>query len=859
MPIAFTGKTTRTILLLLSFISFITASLFYKKLATDGEYLGILTLLGESFLDLLIFTVSLKLFLNGSKQIKGIFKYFLLSFLCAFFADFSYNLILNILSISQFSGLLQSIFDVPFLLFLIFQLIAWLKIVRMLELKLTIDFKLFAALPILMATIFIFFVFVFIPAWKIQIFSIPWTYQVIDSLIEIATYAVLLVCLGASKNKAISLMSLGSLIVIASDFSIRYNQILNVLYPNSFFEITWIFGLVLFSVGVSQANRQDDFDVVQNWFSKPDSIRFQITSFSFSLCIFSISFIFLLIYYFSSSHEFSEIISIQHLPSVLIVFSVLSVLISNLFSNWASRPFGYMSNLIKKTRTIDSAQAMSLFPMNFGISEFHDLETCLIDSAKNYVEKMEAQRKLASFGEVAAKVAHDIRSPVASLKILFEESSGMPTENKTAMSEAITRIQDIADELLNQYGMAEKTKNPAITLISSHIQSIILEKKISLKDRKITLDYSETSDGSQCFIRLNISDFKRALSNVLNNSIEAISGQNGKIEVSLDCDEAFLKLTITDDGIGIPSASLEKIRCNEAFTNGKKCGHGLGLTQAKETLKKFGGIFSIESTIHSGTSVMLKFPRIKSPFWLPNKIQFSNNTLILILDDDPSVHEAWKIRLRKFENMAIKNFMDPIKAMEFIETLGNKSNALFLADYHLSHEINGVEIIKKSGIKHSILVTTNYSDESIIKDALFFDFKILPKSLLHSIQICMEDPEDETSKIQEGQSPDLIIVDDNKSFIETLIRYKLGSKRVIFYEDPVKFLEELHLYERNIPVCVDYNLEVTDLDGIKLLEKLSKESFTNLWLSSGTTFKNNELPEFVRFIEKHQIYKIVQA
>jgi hypothetical protein len=223
-----------------------------------------------------------------------------------------------------------------------------------------------------------------------------------------------------------------------------------------------------------------------------------------------------------------------------------------------------------------------------------------------------------------------------------------------------------------------------------------------------------------------------------------------------------------------PPSSLEKIRCNEAFTNGKKCGHGLGLTQVKETLKKSGGLFSIDSTIHSGTSVTLKFPKIKAPFWLPNKIQFSKNTLILILDEDPSVHEAWKIRLRKLETMAIRNFMDPIKAMKFIETLEDKSNALLLADYHLSHEINGVEIIKKSGIKRSILVTTNYADESIIRDALFFDFKILPKSLLHSIQICMEDPEDEASKIQEGQSPDLIIIDDNKSFVETLIRYKLG-------------------------------------------------------------------------------------
>ena len=238
MLTAFKEKTTRTILFIFLLI---IVSLIYNNLEKNGgAYLGVFTLLGESVFDLLIFAACLKLFLNGSKQIKGIFKYFSLSFLCAFFADFSYNLILNVLKITEFSSLRESIFDAPFLLFLLFQLIAWLKIVRALKPRSTIDFKLFAAIPILMATIFIFFVFVFIPAWKIQAFSIPWTYQILDSLIEITTYAVLLICLGTSKNKAISLMSLGSLIVIASDFSIRYNQILNVLYPNSFFEITYI-------------------------------------------------------------------------------------------------------------------------------------------------------------------------------------------------------------------------------------------------------------------------------------------------------------------------------------------------------------------------------------------------------------------------------------------------------------------------------------------------------------------------------------------------------------------------------------------------------------------------------------------
>ncbi len=858
MPANFKEKIAKTAFFIFLFISCITVVLFHKKLEADGTYLGILTLLGESSLDLFIFAACLELFASGSEQIKDIFKYFSLSFLCAFFSDLSYNLTLNVLKVSEFSNILQSLFDVPFLFFLLFQLIAWLRIVRTLNLKSTIDFKLFAAVPIFMATIFIFFIFVFVPAWKVQIFSMPWAYQILDSLIEIVTYAAALVCLGTSRNKVISLMSLGSLIVIASDFSIRYNQILSTLHPNSFFEITWIFGLMLFFLGVSQANTQNDFSKVQNWLLKPDSIRFQITSFSFSLCILSISFIFLLIYYFSSSREFSEIVSIQHLPSVLIIFSVLSVLISNLFSSWASRPFGYMSDLIKKTRTIDLNQTISLFPMNFGISEFHDLETCLIDAAKNYVEKTEAQKKLASFGETAAKVAHDIKSPVYSLKILFEESSGMPAENKIAMSEAITRIQDIANELLNQYGMTEKTKNPSITLISSHIQSVISEKKTICKNQKIRFNYQETIDSAKCFVKLNASDFKRAISNILNNSIEALSNIGGKIDILLTCDEKFLQLTITDDGIGISPSSLEKIICDESFTNGKVGGHGLGLSQVKEMLKKSNGLLSIQSTLHIGTKATLKFPKCKNPFWLPDKLHISEDKLIIVLDDDPSIHKTWKIKLRKFKNTTIKNFIDPIKAMEFIEAVEDKTSTLFLADYHLSNSINGVELIKKSEIKHSILVTTNYSDESIINDALFFGFKILPKALLHSIEILMDNSE-KISKIRTTLNPDLIIIDDNKSFAETLIRYRLRTKNVIFYEDPVRFLEEFHLYDKNVPICADYNLEITNLDGIKLLEKLNKEGFNHLWLSSGTIFQKKDLPEFVRFIEKHQIYKIVQA
>jgi hypothetical protein len=109
------------------------------------------------------------------------------------------------------------------------------------------------------------------------------------------------------------------------------------------------------------------------------------------------------------------------------------------------------------------------------------------------------------------------------------------------------------------------------------------------------------------------------------------------------------------------------------------------------------------------------------------------------------------------------------------------------------------------------------------------------------------------------QCPDLLMVDDNRSFAETIIRFKLKSKRVVFYQDPLKFLREFKFYPKETPVCIDYNLEVPDLQGLLLLEKLYFSGFKNLWLSSGEKFRPEDLPDFVRFIEKHRIHEIFQT
>ena len=165
----------------------------------------------------------------------------------------------------------------------------------------------------------------------------------------------------------------------------------------------------------------------------------------------------------------------------------------------------------------------------------------------------------------------------------------------------------------------------------------------------IVFEYHENVNSSKALVRINESDFTRALSNILNNAIEAMENKNeGKIRISLDCDEKFLFLSVTDEGSGIPPDSLEIIRSDQPFTKGKQAGHGLGLMQVKEMVKQSNGLFLIDSTVHTGTTITLKLPKCKIPFWFPERIVFLKNSLIIILDDDPSVHETWKMRLRKF-------------------------------------------------------------------------------------------------------------------------------------------------------------------------------------------------------------------
>lgn len=78
-----------------------------------------------------------------------------------------------------------------------------------------------------------------------------------------------------------------------------------------------------------------------------------------------------------------------------------------------------------------------------------------------------------------------------------------------------------------------------------------------------------------------------------------------KVTINLESDKSYIYLIISDNGKGMPSEVLEKLRNNVSVTHGKENGHGVGFMQITDTVKQLNGSLNIDSTIGVGSTISL--------------------------------------------------------------------------------------------------------------------------------------------------------------------------------------------------------------------------------------------------------------
>jgi hypothetical protein len=202
-------------------------------------------------------------------------------------------------------------------------------------------------------------------------------------------------------------------------------------------------------------------------------------------------------------------------------------------------------------------------------------------------------------------------------------------------------------------------------------------------------------------------------------------------------------VTIKDQGKGIAPDVLDKIKQGIQVTQGKREGQGIGLTQVRDTLELFQGELEIDSAIGKGTKVRLSFPVGDLAPWLADSINLKQDDILVIVDDDDSMHRAWQAIFNQkgyggYLGKQSVQFTKGEQAIAYINRLEDKSKLVLLTDYELLNQpLNGVDIIKQTGVKGAIVVTSHYDDKQLRQFVDGTGVKILPKQLAHQVPLAI--------------------------------------------------------------------------------------------------------------------------
>lgn len=220
-------------------------------------------------------------------------------------------------------------------------------------------------------------------------------------------------------------------------------------------------------------------------------------------------------------------------------------------------------------------------------------------------------------------VAHDLRTPLTTMRgftqLLLRHLERGDRLDSTRTRRYLTQIDAMTrrmasqiDELLarhqNPLDPARDHDRPAVDL-GALVNRVVSEHQETRKNCHITLE----ADEGALLGSWDVNDLERILSNLLSNAIK-YSPEGGQIEVSLRREAGShgpqVVLAVRDRGAGIPANDLPHIfeRYFRASSVGEIAGSGIGLTGVSETVARYGGTVSVESTVDRGTIFTVRLP-----------------------------------------------------------------------------------------------------------------------------------------------------------------------------------------------------------------------------------------------------------
>ena len=259
--------------------------------------------------------------------------------------------------------------------------------------------------------------------------------------------------------------------------------------------------------------------------------------------------------------------------------------------------------------------------INMTISPLRDAEGKIIGASrickdithlKKAEERLILAERLSSLGELTAGVAHELRNPLAGIKIntqILSRKKDLPEMEKKLLSstqEGIEKIQKIVDDMLHF------AKPKASHFEEEEINGVVKESlailQTKLKKSNITSAFEKGQRLPRLFI--DIHQIQQVLINLMLNAIQAME-KGGTLTIrTFPENEGGVGIEVKDTGVGIAKSHVKKIF--DPFFTTKSEGTGLGLSISLKILESHGATIDVVSEAGRGSTFTIHFPGVRS-------------------------------------------------------------------------------------------------------------------------------------------------------------------------------------------------------------------------------------------------------
>ncbi|MFQ5604730.1 MAG: PAS domain S-box protein [bacterium] len=261
----------------------------------------------------------------------------------------------------------------------------------------------------------------------------------------------------------------------------------------------------------------------------------------------------------------------------------------------------------------------TVFPLYLAVSEVYIGERKMFNGIlRDMTEQVQLQKKilqterLAIIGQMAAKVAHEIRNPLSSIslnaELLEDELNSYESVNtregqvllESIISE-VERVTALTEEYLQFSRLPES--RPVRGNLEEDIKSMIDILQPEFNQKQITFDFK--FQHGELDIRFDRVQIRRVILNIVRNAIDAMP-KGGKLHIRVHKMDQRAVIDIQDSGMGIPPDMIDKIY--DPFFTTKDFGTGLGLAITQQVINEHGGQITCKSELGKGTTFSIELP-----------------------------------------------------------------------------------------------------------------------------------------------------------------------------------------------------------------------------------------------------------